>query len=100
SMCAPLKPREDVIGVLYVDHLSMSNPFTDDDLDLLTAFANQAAIAIENSQLTRRLQDEAVLRNNMMRFFPPSTIQKLIESKSATLGAIDTEATGMFADIS
>lgn len=55
SMCVPLKARDRLIGAIYVDSLSVSNGFTNDDLDYLSAFANQAAVAIESSRLYARL---------------------------------------------
>jgi signal transduction histidine kinase len=59
-MCAPLKARGRVIGVVYVDNRARAGMFTDDDLALLNAFAAQAAIAIDNAQLyTRTDQDLA-----------------------------------------
>jgi signal transduction histidine kinase len=61
-MCAPLKPRGDVIGVLYVDNQHDTARFTEDDLEFLLAFAGQAAIALENASLVRRLEREAVAR--------------------------------------
>jgi signal transduction histidine kinase len=50
-MCAPLLIRGEVIGVIYVDNRARVGIFTDDDLELLDAFATQAAIAIENARL-------------------------------------------------
>ena len=44
SMCAPLKPNEEVIGVLYVDNLTIPAAFTGEDLEVLSAFAAQAAL--------------------------------------------------------
>jgi two-component system, NtrC family, sensor kinase len=60
SMCAPLKPRDEVIGVLYVDNLSIPARFSEEDLEFLVAFANQAAVAIDSSMLQRRLEEAAV----------------------------------------
>ena len=101
SMCAPLKPHDEIIGVLYVDNLTLPAAFDGDDLELLSAFAAQAAIAIENSRLYQRLQEEAVKRNNLLRFFPPTTIAQLMKDPDK-LGteAIDTEVTALFCDIS
>ncbi len=65
SMCAPLKPRGDVIGVLYVDNQRDASRFTEEDLEFLLAFAGQAAIALENASLVRRLEQEAVTRMEM-----------------------------------
>lgn len=100
SMCAPLRPKQDVIGVIYVDNRRRPDRFTEGDLEFLGAFANQAAIAIENAQLYKRIEDEAVLRNNLLRFFPPATIQKLAGTKGAALEVMDVEVTALFADIS
>jgi signal transduction histidine kinase len=53
-MCAPLRARGQVIGVIYVDNRAQTGIFTNDDLDLLSTFATQAAIAIENARLYTR----------------------------------------------
>jgi signal transduction histidine kinase len=50
-MCSPLRARGEIIGVVYVDNRAQSGIFTKGDLDLLNAFATQAAIAIENARL-------------------------------------------------
>ncbi|WP_224364866.1 adenylate/guanylate cyclase domain-containing protein [Hyalangium versicolor] len=100
SMCVPLKPRNEVLGVLYVDNLSQANRFNQEDLEFLTAFANQAAIALENSMLSQRLADEAVLRNTYLRFFPAPVIKKLESTRGAPLERVETEVTVLFSDIS
>ncbi|MCX7594286.1 MAG: GAF domain-containing protein [Fischerella sp.] len=45
-MCVPLKNYTQVIGVLYIDNLSTCVNYTDEDLEFLSALANQAAAAI------------------------------------------------------
>jgi signal transduction histidine kinase len=50
-MCTPLRARGGVIGAVYVDNRLFSNQFEQADLNLLMAFANQAAMAIENARL-------------------------------------------------
>lgn len=54
-MCAPLFSRGQTIGVLYVDNSLSAELFTQADLELVTAFANIAAAAIENARLHERL---------------------------------------------
>ena len=98
SMCVPLKPRNEVIGVLYIDNLSTLNVYSQEDLEFLTALANQAAIAIENAQLYEKIQSEAVLQTKLERFFPNTVWKKLREESK--LETIDTEVTVVFADIS
>ena len=100
SMCVPLKPRDEVLGVLYVDNLSRPNGFSQEDLEFLTAFANQAAIALDNSLLTQRLEEEAVLRNAYLRFFPPATLRKMQMARGGPLETIETDVTILFSDIS
>lgn len=98
SVCVPLYPREEVIGVLYIDNLSLSNIYVNEDVEFLTALASQAAIAIDNARLYEKMESEAVLRSKLERFFPQSVSRKLKEE--GNLEIIDTEVTALFADIS
>jgi putative nucleotidyltransferase with HDIG domain len=50
-LCVPLKVKEELIGVIYADNSVREGVFTEDDCSLLSAFANQAAVALENAQL-------------------------------------------------
>jgi putative nucleotidyltransferase with HDIG domain len=56
-MCAPLKIKEQLIGVIYVDNRARSGLFRDSDLEMISAFANQAAVAIDNAALLEDLQE-------------------------------------------
>ncbi len=62
-ICAPLKIKDAVIGVIYLDNRIQSGVFTNADLELLTAIAGSAAIAIENA----RLYQVAVEKGRMER---------------------------------
>ncbi len=50
-LCVPLRVKNEVTGVIYADNRIRSGLFTAKQLDLLAAFANQAAVAIENARL-------------------------------------------------
>jgi serine phosphatase RsbU (regulator of sigma subunit) len=50
-LCVPLRAKDRVSGVLYVDNRMQAGIFQQPDLDLLTAIASSAAIAIDNAQL-------------------------------------------------
>ncbi|MBD2485235.1 GAF domain-containing protein [Planktothrix sp. FACHB-1365] len=97
SMCAPLQLRESVIGVLYVDNLSLTDIYSPEDVEFLTALANQSAIAIDNAELYKKMQEEAVIRNKLERFFPPAVSRKLREE--GKLGIVESEVTALFSDI-
>jgi K+-sensing histidine kinase KdpD len=50
-MATPLRVRGQVIGVVYVDNRVRTGLFSEQDLDMLDAFAGQAGVAIENARL-------------------------------------------------
>lgn len=50
----PLKARDRAIGVILADNRFTKKPITNDDIRMLTTFANQAGLAIENSRLYER----------------------------------------------
>jgi K+-sensing histidine kinase KdpD len=77
-VCAPLKRANDTFGVIYVDNKAKEGLFDEDDLDMLNAFAAQAAVAIENARIftqtderlserVRELEDLARVNREMNR---------------------------------
>jgi adenylate cyclase len=50
-LAVPLKVRDEVIGVVYCDNKIVAGIFKKHELNLLAAFASQAAVAIENARL-------------------------------------------------
>lgn len=97
AMCVPLKVNK-VFGVLYVDNLSLSNVYSEEDLEFLIALANQAAIAIDNTELNKKLEAAAIMQSKFERFFPKTVSRKLREE--GNIEVIDTEVTALFSDIS
>ena len=55
-MCVPLITRNQTIGAIYVENRSIRGRFRETDLAPLQLFANQAAIAIENTELIENLK--------------------------------------------
>jgi adenylate cyclase len=55
-ICVPLTIKSRTIGVVYLDSRVTAGLFSPRDPDLLTAFANQAALAIENARLFDQLR--------------------------------------------
>ena len=45
-LCVPLKVKDEITGVIYADNRVRTGLFSETDRDRLTAFANQAAVAI------------------------------------------------------
>ena len=55
-LCAPLKIKDNLIGVIYVDNRAHTGIFGADEQGIISAFANQAAVAIDNARLFDDLQ--------------------------------------------
>ncbi len=64
-LCAPLKIKGQTTGVIYADNRIASGIFGDADRDLLTALADQAAVAIENARLFHEVVDIKQLMDNV-----------------------------------
>jgi PAS domain S-box-containing protein len=58
-LLAPLTVRQHTAGVMVVVREGFQRPFFPKDLDLLAAFAAQAAVAIENAHLFGQIQSQA-----------------------------------------
>jgi len=68
-LCVPLMVKTELIGVIYTDNRIRAGIFSESERDLLLAFANQAAVSIENarlfSSLKRTLEEVTELKNLM-----------------------------------
>jgi adenylate cyclase len=64
-LCVPLRVRGEITGVIYADNRIRTGLFSDHDRDLLTTFAGQAAVTIENARLFANVVDAKVLRDNV-----------------------------------
>lgn len=79
----PLWGKGKVIGVILVDNIYNQNPITDEDVQFLNMFSNQAGLAIENARLYRNLEK---VHNEL------KTTQALLlhQEKMAALGELST----------
>ncbi|MBK8135114.1 MAG: GAF domain-containing protein [Chloroflexi bacterium] len=50
-LAVPLMAKDDIVGVLEVLNKTSGQPFTQDEVRLLSTFASQAGVAIENARL-------------------------------------------------
>jgi sigma-B regulation protein RsbU (phosphoserine phosphatase) len=71
ALCAPLwftsatAEQDAVIGLVYLDSLAMSRPFTEEDARIVTALANVAAAKIENVRLLEQSMEMRRLEEDM-----------------------------------
>ena len=102
-MCAPLWNKDQVIGIIHVDSPMLTNCFTLNDLDLLTALANYAAVAVERARLNQKIVAEEKKRERLGRFLSPQVTARIIatsESQGMALGVPEVkDVSVLFSDI-
>jgi len=72
-LCVPLKVKGEITGVIYTDNRIQTGLFAEAQRELLMAFADQAAVAIENARLLesvrQSLAEVTELKNLMANVF-------------------------------
>ena len=97
-LCMPLRYGDDVIGVIQLLDKEGGQPFTPGDMETLGRFAEQAAVAIEQSRISRNLSSifVSVLQTLRDGHEDPAVIEAL--ARQATDFLDQTEATEVFRD--
>jgi sigma-B regulation protein RsbU (phosphoserine phosphatase) len=103
-LCAPLKLKDRVLGVIYVDNRLRAGIFTQDDLELLSAIAASATVAIENARLYQvavdkgRLERELQVAREVQASLLPRRMPQLPGWEFAALWQPAREVAGDFYD--
>jgi adenylate cyclase len=100
-MCAPLWSQDATIGAIYLD-TSITAEFLPADLELLVAFSNYAAVAIEQARLADRLNEETRRGERLGRYHSPAVVTRILQEAGdadAPLLAQEREISVLFADI-
>ena len=56
-LCVPLRAQDRPIGLIYVDNRFMRDLYKDADVELLSTFGVQLAVAIENARAYRKIEE-------------------------------------------
>ena len=100
AMCVPLKAGDNIIGSLYVDAQNTITSFTQEDLEMFQAMANQSAMAIENVRLHKRMVEAEKKRADLGRFLSPAVVKVIMEKEQdVELGGNKQDATILYCDI-
>ena len=100
AMAVPLLAKGALKGVLFLDTRERTNAFSEKDLKILSAIASQAAIALENAELARKIEAEAVTRAELSRFLSPAVAEMVVKGQVELLRAGRlAEVSVLFADI-
>jgi adenylate cyclase len=78
GMYVPLIWKGHALGVLCVDNHDSLPPFTTEDLRLMLAVAQQAAMAVTQQQLQQDLQRNAALMERLLANFSPKVRDRLL----------------------
>ena len=82
-VCVPLIAKSEPIGVIVADNVFTAEPISDERVNTLTMFVNQASLAIENAETYKSLEDKI---NQLTE-----TQQRLIRSeKLAAIGSMSS----------
>jgi adenylate cyclase len=100
AMAVPLLAKGVLKGVLFIDTRERTNAFSEKDLKILSGIASQAAIALENAELARQIETEAVTRAELSRFLSPAVAEAVVKGQVELLrqGRL-AEVSVLFADI-
>jgi adenylate cyclase len=104
AMCTPLWSGERIIGVMQFDTPFHAGSFNEQDLDLLTALANYAAVAVERLRNAQIVEFERQVRGRLERYHSPAVIESIVKADPTVTDAAgarmkQAEATVLFADL-
>ena len=97
AMCAPLWRGDKVIGIIHIDSPMAANTFGEADLELLSALGNYAAIAIEQANLNKKVQQEKVRRERFEKYFSPAVAERIMSEGEKEVQELEVSV--IFADI-
>lgn len=103
-LVVPLVSHQNLIGILYATK-QMDFGFDQDDIDVLSGFADQVTIAIENATLIKkslekeRLQRELLLAQEMQKRLLPQTLPTFSTLEMRAVSAPALEVGGDYYDI-
>lgn len=77
-LCVPLRYKDEIMGLVYVDNRLQAAIFTEREKQTLTAFANTAAVAIANARYYTEIQNALAEITN---------VQKLMKNVFESIGS-------------
>ncbi len=102
-LCVPLRAKEKILGALYVDSHVSEREFNEESLNLLQAFADQAAIALENARLYDEVMEsreqERRVRQLFQKYVPADVVRAALNMRDGGRLSSKQIATVLFSDI-
>jgi transcriptional regulator with GAF, ATPase, and Fis domain len=88
--CLPLRFRREILGVIYLDNRHRRDAFRPEDMKILQAFADQAAVAVINARLIEdnRGRAEELLDTNRKIETLNSKLRRTVSVRNAQLAMV------------
>ncbi len=100
SMAVPLMCRNELLGMMYLDSKIATGAFSEKDLNVFSAIAQQTGSLLDNIRQARRLEQEALTREKFSRLLSPNLVEQLVSGKlEVTKGGMYRNVTILFADV-
>jgi len=101
-MSVPIWAENRMLGMLVLDR-GVVEPFTEDDLELVTVVAYQAALAVERARLAERARTVDAQRRKLLRHFSPDVAGLILSQtemdQDPLAVTVREEATMLFSDV-
>jgi len=101
-LAVPMLRASETIGVLTLTRVGAPKPFTDKQIELVTVFADQAVIAIENVRLFREIQEKSAqleVANKHKSDFLANMSHELRTPLNAIIGFSEVLSERMFGEV-
>ncbi len=101
-LTVPIWAENRMLGMLVLDR-GVVDPFTQDDLELVTVVAYQAALAVERARLLERARTTDAQRRKLLRHFSPDVANLILSQteleQDPLAVTVREEATMLFSDV-
>ncbi len=85
-VAVPLVVKDRALGVIVADNLYSDAPITHDSVDLLTAFAGHAALALDNAELYHQLEEKVLEVERAYRELERTQKELVLSERLAVIG--------------
>ena len=100
ALCVPLRVQDEILGMIHLSSSLATGAYNETDLELLTAVAQPAALAVAHAQLLNQVEIDSRMRSSLSRFLSPALVEKVVKQGMELLPEGElVMATVLFSDI-
>lgn len=100
ALCVPMTAQGRLYGLVYADNCHRPLVFDDDDVEVVSILALEAALALDSRRVRAELLEQERIRQAYRRFLPEHLAEQLIATPdSVQLGGERRVVTALFADL-